>query len=352
MISSLKYVPPQRYKEKLTETKSGVFIYAGDAYNFHEWHFRSMARYNGTKTEDRFKLGNEILQGLRGDAYMVAKDMGLTALAQQDAVPVLVEKIKKTIFPRQEQEAKELFLHGQRPEGFLVRQHGESMQNYISRRRRWWIQVKELDEKIEIPEKLRIDYLLDFARLKELQKEMVKTRVGADPTFDKTAEMLMEQYGRHHIQEKAGEKTGKKHSKILHKNQKSHGFRRRAYITEGLEDSSGSEFEETRHVRDAAEAEDQSQIFSDDSEPDEPSTVDDGDAGATALLATGDLQDDDAAKQIEIEHIELDVLTAFLTTEEEYEASHPIPEQQAEHIADAAQAETVCQRSPTRRAFC
>ena len=60
----------------------------------------------------------------------------------------LIIALKKVIFPLQALEAKELFRVGQQVAGPLARQTGESVTSYISRRRRWWRQVQELDSSI------------------------------------------------------------------------------------------------------------------------------------------------------------------------------------------------------------
>ena len=72
MISSLKYYPPNKNKEKLPVTKSGAFIYGGSPGDFYEWEFRTMSKYHGTKDDEKFKLGSLVLEGLSGAAYMVA----------------------------------------------------------------------------------------------------------------------------------------------------------------------------------------------------------------------------------------------------------------------------------------
>ena len=46
-----------------------------------------MAKYHSTKPEDRTNLGSRALEGLKNDAYLVAEDFGLKALAEADAIP-------------------------------------------------------------------------------------------------------------------------------------------------------------------------------------------------------------------------------------------------------------------------
>ena len=111
----------------IPETKSGCFIYDGTPTQFHEWEFRTMARYNACSEEDRPKLGARILGGLRGDAFMIACDMGQEALGKADAIPKLVELIKASVYPFQEVEAAALYKVGQKKKGPLARAMGKSM---------------------------------------------------------------------------------------------------------------------------------------------------------------------------------------------------------------------------------
>ena len=86
MLSSLKACPKDSNDKHHTETKSGAYIFSGHPTEFYEWEFRTMARHNSTKDEDKPQLGGKILEGLRGDAYMVAQDLGLAALAEKEAM--------------------------------------------------------------------------------------------------------------------------------------------------------------------------------------------------------------------------------------------------------------------------
>ena len=150
---------------EVRETKSGCFIYDGTPSLFHEWEFRTMARYNAASEEDRAKLGSRILEGLRGDAFMIACDMGQEALGKADAIPKLIELIRNSVYPFQEVEAAALYKVGQKKKGPLARANGESMVSYIRRRKRWWELLKKLDDKSEISEIIRANLLLELSGL-------------------------------------------------------------------------------------------------------------------------------------------------------------------------------------------
>jgi len=83
---------------------------------------------------DRSSLVHRVLEGLRRDAFLVARDMGLDALAAKGGLDELVERIRKMVLCRATEEARELFRAGQRAGGPLARQQGDSMVSYCSPR--------------------------------------------------------------------------------------------------------------------------------------------------------------------------------------------------------------------------
>ena len=116
-------------------------------------------------THDRSSLVHRVLEGLRGDAFLVARDMGLETLVAKGGLDELVERIRKMVFPRATEEARELFRTGQRVGGPLARQQGESMVSYCSRRRRWWRTLCELDPTISLSESMRAELMLELSGL-------------------------------------------------------------------------------------------------------------------------------------------------------------------------------------------
>ena len=60
----------------------------------------------------RSELVHRILEGLRGDAFMVARDLGLDKLTQENGIRNFMDAIKKVVFPRASEEARELFRVG------------------------------------------------------------------------------------------------------------------------------------------------------------------------------------------------------------------------------------------------
>ena len=116
--------------------------------------------------------------------------LGIDKLAQKDGVLKLVEALRLHMFPMA---TRELFKAGQRP-GILSRQAGEPFISYISRRRRWYELLKQFDPKLEIPNTLRGELLLDHANLTQSEKLMILTSTFNDLEFDTVAEALVKQH--------------------------------------------------------------------------------------------------------------------------------------------------------------
>ena len=149
----------------------------------------------------RAELVQKVLEGLRGDAYLVAQDLGVSKLMEDDGIDQLIMALKKMIFPLQALEAKELFRVGQQVAGPLARQTGESVTSYISRRRRWWRQVQELDSSMVISDGMRAELLIEAAGLSKQEQLMVRT-AARTPSFDAyAAVVLLEHHGKIHLKD-------------------------------------------------------------------------------------------------------------------------------------------------------
>ena len=83
-VSSLRYYRDETYNAKDTFTKAGAFIYGGSATEFHEWEFRTLIKWDGTKEDEKPLLAARIVEGLRAEAFLVAKDMGPRGTEEAD----------------------------------------------------------------------------------------------------------------------------------------------------------------------------------------------------------------------------------------------------------------------------
>ena len=185
-ISSLRY---RRWAPTVlpAETKRGAFIYDGSASTFHEFEFRAMMRLQKAKPADRLAVAAKIVEGLRGDAFAIARGVGMTELLSENGVKILIERIRQQVFPLKQTKGREVFLMGQKPGGPLSTAAGESMVSFIVRRRRWWAMLRELDDTIQLSANIRGDLLLDQTGLSRQEKLMVLD-------FDKIAAALLEQH--------------------------------------------------------------------------------------------------------------------------------------------------------------
>ena len=201
--------------DKHEVTKSGSYIYSGEAANYHEWEFRTRLRVKAAgDTDDKYaEAMSKVVDGLRGDAFIVAKEVGLNKIwdpgeytevdglqvTHEAGVDVLINAIKLSVFPQTTYEAKELFRQYCKPSGSLSRQNGESMHQYIPRRKRCWKLLKELDPEIVLSEGHRADMLLDLAGLDKNERTMIQASIGNARDFEKIAEALVVQHPRVHM---------------------------------------------------------------------------------------------------------------------------------------------------------
>ena len=145
------------------ETRTGAYIYYGDAASFHEWEFRTRLRIAGQTGDQYIETMSEVRDGLRGDAFVAAQEVGFDNLCDiVDGIPqgidTLIQHVRGMVFPLTEHESKELFRQDCRPGGPLSRQNGESMRQYVSRRRRCWTLLVQMDPVIHLSEGHRSDH--------------------------------------------------------------------------------------------------------------------------------------------------------------------------------------------------
>ena len=190
-------------------TRDGVPIYDGSAAGFHDWSFRTQVKWSAAKAEDKSRVMSQIIEGLRGDAADIVRDIGVVDVLKEDGLTVLTEALRKHVYPKKAAEAKLLYRHGHKQKGILTRQPSEPIANYISRRRRWWNQLKALDPTIEISEEVRGELMLDASNLSKIEKLLVLTSSGNDNKFESIAKALMDHHALIHVDEK-GEKNPSK----------------------------------------------------------------------------------------------------------------------------------------------
>ena len=65
-----------------TETRTGAYTFYGDAASFHEWEFRTRLRVAGKSGDQYIEAMSKVCDGLRGDAFVAAQEVGFDSLCQ------------------------------------------------------------------------------------------------------------------------------------------------------------------------------------------------------------------------------------------------------------------------------
>ena len=144
---------------------------------------------------------SKVLEGLRGDAFSIARDIGLTRLLEHDGIDHLIEEIRAQAFPLQSEEASELFRQGQLINGPLAKQPGESMLSYVARRKRWWSTLRELDPDIRLSEAMRANLLVELSGLDRTEQLMIKTAARTH-SVEEYARVLIQHHSVVHMKER------------------------------------------------------------------------------------------------------------------------------------------------------
>ena len=149
------------------------------------------------------ELVTKVMEGRRGYAFLMAKDLGLKELMDvgpPTGLELLAERIKEHVFPMRSYEARGLFRLGQQANGPLSRQSAETILSVIGKRKGWWMQLKELDPEMTISTQMRAELFLETSGLTPQEQLMVKTACPK-PSFEGYSEILLEHHGRIHLRD-------------------------------------------------------------------------------------------------------------------------------------------------------
>ena len=143
-----------------------------------------------------------VMQGRRAsctEALSCVMEIGLAKLMEANGLDHLVQKVQERLFPQKTAEARELLKQGMRIGGPMSRVPGEPMTRNISRRRRWWTLVHEMDNTLELGDTVQGSMVLEQAGLSRFEQNMVLTYTTGQRTMTAAAEALLEQhYDVHH----------------------------------------------------------------------------------------------------------------------------------------------------------
>ena len=195
-LASLRF---QRNAQDYEETRQGTTVFAGDAASFHEWQFRFQIKKSLCTAEELPALTAKVVDASRGEPLTCAMEIGLAKLMEANGLDLLVQKVQERLFPQRTAEARELLNQGMRIGGPMSRVPGEPMTSYISRRRRWWTLVHEMDNTPELGDTVQGSLMLEQAGLSRLEQNMVYVNTKGQRTMTAIAEALLKQhYDVHH----------------------------------------------------------------------------------------------------------------------------------------------------------
>ena len=130
--------------------------YDGEPSKLAEYSFRvkllhtRLQHLDEAEAKKKGPLGLLLIDGLRGQALQVARELDPAKLAKPDGHKLLVDTLYKAFRPRRQQDARELYNAGAQTAGMLARQAGETMTSFLLRRRTWYMLI-DLDEKLQLP---------------------------------------------------------------------------------------------------------------------------------------------------------------------------------------------------------
>ena len=80
-------------------------IYDGPAAAFYDWTFRTQVKWKAAKEEEKAIVMSQIVQGLRGDAADIVRDIGAEEMLKAEGLIVLTEALREHVFPKKQAEA-------------------------------------------------------------------------------------------------------------------------------------------------------------------------------------------------------------------------------------------------------
>ena len=167
-------------------------VFAGEAASFHEWQFRLQSKKSLCEAEEFPALTAKVVDAFRGEALSCVMEIGLAKLMEASVVDLFVQTVQERLFPQRRAEARELLKQGMLVGGPMSQVPGEPTTSHISRRRRWWTLVHEMDNTRELGHTVQGSVMLEQAGLSRFEQNMVLTYTQR--TMTAIAEALLEQH--------------------------------------------------------------------------------------------------------------------------------------------------------------
>ncbi|CAE7885681.1 unnamed protein product, partial [Symbiodinium necroappetens] len=195
-------------ESETTEGKYGIPRYDGNVHQLQEYTYRVKLRELKESSMEPAELkkigplGIRLVEGLRGPALHMVREIPPEELAGAKGPSSIIKCLTRSLRPRREQEARELYKAGAKEHGPLSRQYGEPVSMYVLRRRTWWSMLQDLDSNIKLPEEMLAEQVLQNARLSDDQILMIRTVVGKALTVEAVCEEMVAQHASLHLKEK------------------------------------------------------------------------------------------------------------------------------------------------------
>ena len=158
-------------EEASSEGKFGIPRFGGEPAALQEYLYRVRARaarealMDSSEVKKLGPLGLRLLEGLRGSAFKLAQQLSIEDLGKKDGHEQLLGLLERSLKPRKDLEARELYAAGARDGGILARQPGEAMSSYVMRRRAWWTYLQQLDDTLQVSEGILAEQMLQNSNI-------------------------------------------------------------------------------------------------------------------------------------------------------------------------------------------
>ena len=148
---------------------------------------------------DRSECVSKILEGLRGDAFSIARDIRLDRLLRPDGIDHLIEQIRQQAFPLQSEEASAARAIAFWTSGKAARRAYVVV--YCPPKEVVVHALCELDPDIRLSEAMRANLLVELSGLSRQEQLMVKTAARSQ-TADEFARVLVQHHSVVHMKER------------------------------------------------------------------------------------------------------------------------------------------------------
>ena len=190
LLKSLCY--DSRGQDTVQQTKAGLPYYDGNPYDFEQWHFVVLGKYDAyarkrdkeAREQDRIELSVKVIKGLKDDALKCAMDLGRDVVedcgSDQSFLGWQARDCNEKTLPRGRKEGQSLGTCARREHGFLLVAPP------------WYRSLTTLDKTFSIPEHLQLEMMMDCAGITDHQQQLA--RLTKPLTLETMSLALVQEY--------------------------------------------------------------------------------------------------------------------------------------------------------------